>query len=355
MRLHNNKEEFAKLLNYLSEETSIREDVLEKDYYVSLLLAEIAQKQSETPMYFKGGTALYKIAEEMRRFSEDIDLTVQVKGLNGSQSKKRLEKASVKFESLNRLKGDEMEENRKGSITAVYNYETIYPVRMDTLQRFGKVKVETTSFTVSDPTKKYTISPLIYKLADEQVKTLLKERYECVPFEIEAISLKRMFADKVLAGEFYVNRKEYFDVAKHIYDIHFLLSFPEIQKMLESDESLITNFSYKRIEELSRIGSDLHSKPLNSLQIFDVIKSDVLKEDYNKMMYIYVFQDAFRIPFEEIQKSFALLQSRLCEISNKELAYIHSDDFKKKCEYYDVEYYNCTNEFLKNNHAEIYR
>lgn len=48
---------------------------------------------------------------------------------------------------------DEECEDRKGSITAVYKYESIIEVdESDALQRFGRVKVEATSFTVSEPT-----------------------------------------------------------------------------------------------------------------------------------------------------------------------------------------------------------
>lgn len=50
----------------------VRLDILEKDYYVSLLLRELAEKQKELPAYFKGGTALYKAQKSIRRFSQDM-------------------------------------------------------------------------------------------------------------------------------------------------------------------------------------------------------------------------------------------------------------------------------------------
>ena len=102
MRLHEDREMFKAALDYASMQSGIAPDIIEKDYYVFLILEEISKKQKDIPMYFKGGTALYKISNEMRRFSEDIDLTVNICGLNGSQSKKTLERASTKYESLAR-------------------------------------------------------------------------------------------------------------------------------------------------------------------------------------------------------------------------------------------------------------
>ena len=76
MNLHEDKLAFLNIINLVHEDSGIRSDILEKDYYVTLLLRELAGKQAELPAYFKGGTALYKAQKSIRRFSEDIDLTV---------------------------------------------------------------------------------------------------------------------------------------------------------------------------------------------------------------------------------------------------------------------------------------
>ncbi len=79
MKLHKNKENMEVLISNISERTGVREDVLEKDYYVTLLLKELSLKDNQNYAYFKGGTALYKALKSVRRFSEDIDLTVLLK------------------------------------------------------------------------------------------------------------------------------------------------------------------------------------------------------------------------------------------------------------------------------------
>lgn len=59
MNLHEDKFAFLNIINLVHEDSGIRSDILEKDYYVTLLLRELAGKQAELPAYFKGGTALY--------------------------------------------------------------------------------------------------------------------------------------------------------------------------------------------------------------------------------------------------------------------------------------------------------
>lgn len=328
MKLHEDKEYFKNVVDYISEVSGIEGDVVEKDYYVCLMLGEIASKQNDIPMSFKGGTALYKISSEMRRFSEDIDLTVNTANMSGNQAKKTLEKASNKFESMPRLKGDDMEENRKGSITAVYGYDSIYPDKKDQLQRFGKIKVETTSFTVSEPVKKYQIEPLIFSYASEEQREDLKA-YEMHPFLINTISLERMFVDKILAAEFYIERNNWFDVAKHLYDIHFMLGFKEIQKLLDDDDTLIRLLSYKRAEETERKGSDLDLKPLADLSIYEIIdNSNELCTAFDKMQEVYVFQNEYIVNLNDVKNSLADIRDIFNKISDKEQEYLYSQGFE---------------------------
>lgn len=91
MNLHKDKYPFLNIIGLIHDAIGIRTDILEKDYYVTLILKELSEKQDTLPAYFKGGTALYKAQKSIRRFSEDIDLTVCVDGCNGNRAKKRLQ------------------------------------------------------------------------------------------------------------------------------------------------------------------------------------------------------------------------------------------------------------------------
>lgn len=302
MKLHNDKEAFAAILQRINEVTGIRADILEKDYYVTLLLGELADKQDSLPAFFKGGTALYKALGNIQRFSEDIDLTVRIDDCSKNQAKIRLERAAQGFKSLKRTRNRNLEHNRKGSISCAYDYEpTVKTALNDPLQRFGHVRIEATSFTVSEPTIQTTIAPVIFEFANAEQRSLLAKDYDVKPFNIETICVERIFVDKIFASEFYYKRQEYFDVSKHMYDISVMAKLDSIQALLANDKLLNKMVAYKREEENSRSGSDLSSKPFSEFMITnDMMGNTELNRIYEQMRDIYIFDDSYRINYQEV-------------------------------------------------------
>lgn len=293
MNLHQDKDAFKALLSDVSRRAGIRSDIVEKDYYLTLLLWELSQRQHNLPAYFKGGTALYKMIGRVKRFSEDIDLTVEIQGCSRSQGKKRLETAANAYKELRRTTEKERESNQRGSITSVYEYDPVTLVDMeDTLQRFGYVKVEATSFTVSEPTEPLDISPLLYSEATEAQRDILEKRFEVKPFSLQTIKMERIFADKILAAEFYYQRRMLFDTAKHLYDLATMLEQERILRLLSDSEELVRMLAYKRKEENVRIGSDLAQKPFSEFTLFQTGRDDLaLRSAFMKMQEIYVFSN----------------------------------------------------------------
>ena len=68
MLLHLNKFEFQNIIEIIRDRENIDKDIIEKDYYVCLVLKEIAKKQDYLKAYFKGGTAVYKMLEHNESF-----------------------------------------------------------------------------------------------------------------------------------------------------------------------------------------------------------------------------------------------------------------------------------------------
>ena len=292
MNLHSDRAAFELIIDEVANSSGVRRDVLEKDYYVTLMLKELADRPNQGYAYFKGGTALYKALRSIRRFSEDIDLTVYVEDCPTlSQAKKRLENASLKF---NCLPKGETEENRRGSIICLYVYDSLYQLdENDALQRFGKVKVEATSFTISEPTQGIEIAPHLYELCDEDRRKILRESYGVQPFIVQTISLERIFIDKVFAAEFYYVRNEYFDVAKHIYDLTVLMGNEKIKTFLADKDDVARIVALKRKEELNRKGGVDASLAIKDFSYFDGLKD-------NKN---------FAVEFERMQRTYVLIQS----------------------------------------------
>ncbi len=317
MNLHLDRDAFQALLSTIGQRTGIREDIIEKDYYLTMLLYELSQKQPHLPAYFKGGTALYKALGEMIRFSEDIDLTVEVKDCTTSQGKKRLETAANGYRSLPRTKDKFREGNHKGSITSVYEYEPLVTVdTQDVLQRFGYVKVEATSFTISEPYESMTVAPLLYEKATGEEQQILTDRFEVQPFPVNTIRLERIFADKILAAEFYYQRALYFDVAKHLFDLTQMMGLPKIKNLLDCPDMLVQMLSYKRAEERLRIGSDLAEKPFDQFTLFNALSTDVrLKQEFMKMQEIYVFDPAHMLGYQYVVSCMEDLYQKLLTLN----------------------------------------
>ncbi len=209
--------------------------------------------------------------------------------------------------------------NNKGSITSVYVYEPMTVIdAQDQLQRFGRVKVEATSFTISEPYESLEVSALIYSEATLEQQKILASNYDLKPFIVNTIKLERIFADKILAAEFYYSRNMLFDTAKHIFDLSVMMEMPRIKEMLSQPDEFITMLSYKRIEERERIGSDLSDKPFSEFELFGAIGSDMkLQRTFEQMQRIYVFQDEDLLAFATVQQRLTRLDDILISLDEE--------------------------------------
>ena len=301
-----NKEILEELILNINSRTGIRNDILEKDYYVCLVLKELASKQKKLQAYFKGGTAVYKILDHMNRFSEDIDLTVKVnENESNTSNKTRLKKSALGY-SVDGLELVDSETiDKKGSITSFYKYDTLFS--LNELFKSERIQIEATSFTVSEPVESYIIEPLIYKYATKEEKSVLKDRYNISEFEIEIIKLERIFVDKIFAAEFYYEREMYEDVSKHLYDISIMIKNDAIKELLKNKSELSKLISYKRKEEKFRLGGIPEEKDITD---FDYMKLDFnndLINAFNKMQRIYVLDDESIITIDDVKNTIKVL------------------------------------------------
>lgn len=85
--IHSNKDEFLKVLERTSAQTSFPLSLLEKDYYITLVLSGI-NKLSDN-LIFKGGTALSKIYYSYYRLSEDMDFSMRLPNKQTTQTDRR--------------------------------------------------------------------------------------------------------------------------------------------------------------------------------------------------------------------------------------------------------------------------
>lgn len=317
MNLHLDKDAFRVLIENIHEKTGYRADVLEKDYYVVLMLEELAAKQVEgLPVYFKGGTALYKALKSTNRFSEDIDLSVDTRNCSRTQNDKRLEQATKKYTSL--IRDSAAGRTNRSEIIAVYIYEpvTSYDAN-DALQRFGKLKIEATSFTISEPVESLEISAMLYDLATDEQKQILATQYDVKPFSIQTISLERVFIDKLFAAEAYVRRSSdphrAFEAAKHIYDLAVISDHEKIDALLLNEDQLKRLLDIRITEERERLDGIPGVMPSEFTFFTAAENNQDVRKAYEVMQNQYVLRDCDRISFEKALTALAGIEKKLKE------------------------------------------
>ena len=72
--IHENKEEFIKILERASRKKGFLLPLIEKDYYLTLILSRINELSEK--LVFKGGTCLNKVYYSYYRLSEDLDFSM---------------------------------------------------------------------------------------------------------------------------------------------------------------------------------------------------------------------------------------------------------------------------------------
>ncbi len=315
MKLHLDTAAFQVLLNDIHERTGYRLDVLEKDYYVVLMLKELAALQTAgLKAYFKGGTALYKALKTTNRFSEDIDLSVDTRNTSRTQSDKALEKSTKHYTSLERIPAEG--KTNRSEVIAVYRYTPVIAFdQNDALQRFGKLKVEATSFTISEPVSQLEVSAMVYDLATDDQKHILEAQFEVKPFSIQTITLERIFIDKLFAAEAYVRKSEdphrAFEAAKHIYDLAVLAEHPQIISLYKSEEQILRLLQIRLEEELVRRDGVPGLLPQNFVFFDTVAENAKVRQAYDIMQRQYVFREQDRIPFEKAVNALGHIHGRL--------------------------------------------
>lgn len=105
--LHLKAQEQSQIYRALAPQLARSPVVLEKDVWVCWVLQALFTMPDRLPMAFKGGTSLSKVFGAIARFSEDVDITLDYRGLDGSFdpfaegiSRNRLKKFSEDLKSF---------------------------------------------------------------------------------------------------------------------------------------------------------------------------------------------------------------------------------------------------------------
>ena len=271
--LHNNREQFAEAINLAVFQTGLAPEIIEKDYYITLILRKLSEMFDF--VVFKGGTSLSKCHKVIDRFSEDIDITID-NSLSQGQ-KKKLKYGIVEIAEELGMKISNIDDIRS---RRDYN---CYRIEYDSVLQFtsGAVNpmvIMETSFTeVSFPTVTLAVGSYIGKLLQEEAPEMLTE-YSLNPFEMKVQGLDRTLIDKVFAVCDYYLSGRVKKHSRHIYDIY------KLSPLVSQDDDF-----RKLIQEVREVRSKasicLSAQPdVNVTELlYKIIRDEVYKEDYNTL------------------------------------------------------------------------
>ncbi|MBW2701610.1 MAG: nucleotidyl transferase AbiEii/AbiGii toxin family protein [Deltaproteobacteria bacterium] len=249
-RLHEDAALFRRALNFTAVQTGFPPILIEKDYFCTLVLAYLAQKN--TGLVFKGGTCLAKILVGFYRLSEDLDFVIPV-SFDASRKERRSGIAPAK-NALSSLVSDIPVFEKSEGLTGA-NRSTQY-VGVVKYQSQITAATEQISFEVS------LREPLLTPAKQGPAKSIILNPVSNTPFVDEVpfscISLQEAFAEKVRAA---LTRREV--AIRDAYDLLYAknklnFDFNEsafldlVMKKLTIPGNGPINVSPRRLEELTR-------------------------------------------------------------------------------------------------------
>ena len=271
--LHKNREQFLEAINLAEHQTGVIAQAIEKDYYVSMILRLLSDRFPF--VVFKGGTSLSKCYKAIKRFSEDIDIALDVVLSQGKKKKLKyvivdiVKELGLKIVNLNETK------SRRDYNKYIVAYDTVLPVLNEVLQ--PEVLIETSYMAVSFPTVVLPVSNYIGEMMVTEAPELI-QTYGLEPFEMKVQGLDRTLADKVFAVcDYYLdnNIKKH---SRHIYDIYKLLSLVELD---DSFRNLVAE-----VREARKTSSKCLSaqEGVNISEVLrTIIEKEIYKSDYQEI------------------------------------------------------------------------
>ena len=268
MRFHNDKELFSQTIIEIFDQVSIKREIIEKDYYVTMILKELAERLPH--LLFKGGTSLSKCYKLINRFSEDIDLTLEDGHLTQGQ---RQNVKAVIVEVCHKLGLKILNLGETRSKREFNRYKIDYP----TIFGIGKLKqyvyVETSFLVKSFPSEMKSATSIIYDFLNERGYSDIIAEYGLEPYSVRTQSIERTFIDKLFAiCDYYLSGKVR-EHSRHLYVIYKL--FPHI-KINEALMSLVAE------TRLVRKGKDFCPSAADGININQLLQQIVAEDTYRQ-------------------------------------------------------------------------
>jgi len=251
MNLHHRIEEFEELIELTSNQVNIPSGAVRKDYFITIILKNLAESEYLEHVVFKGGTSLSKCYPgSIDRFSEDIDLTYVPEGdLSNKQISRRL-KAIEKI-LIGRAKYEIIAEERNDRNKSSFVWFN------DEEKEIERVKLEIGSSVRPHPFHKKIFRSYIHEYLDSIDESEAIKEYQLTDVEVNVLDIQRTFIDKILSVKRHAICGTLSDKVRHIYDIVKLYQLEEIQNFLKDTQQL------KEIVKLTKETDSVYLKKRN--------------------------------------------------------------------------------------------
>lgn len=269
--LHDDKELFEQVILKTSEHFRIEVGIVEKDYFVTLFLREIVKNQPN--IIFKGGTSLSKCYKIIKRFSEDIDLTLEC-DRHPTQGERKVLKENI-LSSINSLGFSLSNPNDIHSRRDYNRYLVDYPTTFSSSYLKPRLIAETAVYFRAYPTKLMQASSIVYDFLSENGYGDIVDAYDLHPFSVNVQLADRTLIDKLFAlGDYYL-AGAVSEHSRHLYDLYKLLDLVKIDaKLAELYRSVREERKPYPSCRSAKEGVDLHKI------LCEIIENDVYKKDF---------------------------------------------------------------------------
>lgn len=297
MKLHLNKKLFEDTIIVVADQTGLNRAIIEKDYFVTLMLKTIVAKEPNT--IFKGGTSLSKCYKIIDRFSEDIDLNLDnIYEIPWSERSKYKAKIIESAQDLNLVLANPDQVKDKQMLN---HYKIKYPNNFEGDFLKPLVEVETYYRLPAYPYEEKEATCIIYDyLVQNDANESLIETFHLHPFKVKTQTKERTFIDKTFAICDYYLEGRVERLSRHIYDLHMLLPLLPLNKETEA--------FFKEIRKIRTADKKCHSAP-NDVDICEILNSiietDYFKPDYEKLTFQLINE---KVSYEDVITSIKVIR-----------------------------------------------
>lgn len=290
------------------EESQIPVEILDKDFWAVWTLGHLfSMDEIKTHLTFKGGTSLSKVYGLIRRFSEDIDVSIEKEFLGFGDShdpekaaSKKKQRAAV--EELGKACAEyvhgKMLKDLDEKIAADLGHRTGWSLNVDTQDPDQQTLLFEYPTTASKdgyirPFVKIEMGarsehwPVSEHKIQSYVKDALKEKTNEAPVSIRVLNVERTFWEKATILHQYAHlpedKKLPLRISRHLYDFFCLLNSPAREKAL-GDLPLLERVAVHKSIYFASSWANYQSARKGTLKLSPPTRiGEALEEDFDLM------------------------------------------------------------------------